>query len=52
MLGYPEIYASYVKFCNMVGHTPPSFEDWMHAREAPVQDDKREKADRILSLVE
>ena len=30
---YPTVYASYAKFCTMIGQTPLSFEDWMKARE-------------------
>jgi hypothetical protein len=30
---YTAVYDSYAKFCNMIGQTPLSFEDWMHARE-------------------
>jgi hypothetical protein len=30
---YQTVYASYAKFCSMIGQTPLSFEEWMQARE-------------------
>jgi hypothetical protein len=37
---YPTVYASYEKFCSMIGTSPLSFEDWMHKREdTPVHKD-------------
>lgn len=46
------IYASYAKYCSLVGNPVLPFEDWMKAREEPESPSLQAEATKLLQAVE